>query len=67
MADLVKTIVSHEEVRRIMIVPNAEEGNTYSTLRNLLRNVDDEEKHVTMFAMMPMEEATLSNKYWVIR
>lgn len=55
MADLLKTIVSHEEVRRIMIVPNAEEGNTYSTLRNLLRNVDDEEKHVTMFAMMPME------------
>ena len=55
LLDFLKIVLSHKEVRRIMIVPNAEEGNIYGTLRNALRDVDDEEKHITMFAMQPME------------
>lgn len=55
LLDFLRIVLSHKEVRRIMIVPNAEEGNIYGTLRNALRDVDDEEKHITMFAMQPME------------
>lgn len=53
--DFLKIVLSHKEVSRIMIVPNAEDGNIYNLLRNALRDVDDEEKHVTLFAMQPME------------
>ncbi len=55
LLDFLRIVLSHKEVRRIMIVPNAEDGNIYGTLRNALRDVDDEEKHITMFAMQPME------------
>ena len=55
MLDFLKIVLSHKEVSRIMIVPNAEDGNIYNLLRNALRDVDDEEKHVTLFAMKPME------------
>lgn len=55
MLDFLKIVLSHKEVSRIMIVPNAEDGNIYNLLRYALRDVDDEEKHVTLFAMQPME------------
>lgn len=55
MLDFLKIVLSHKEVSRIMIIPNAEDGNIYNLLRNALRDVDDEEKHVTLFAMQPME------------
>lgn len=55
MLDFLKIVLSHKEVSRIMIVPNAEDGNIYNLLRNALRDVDGEEKHVTLFAMQPME------------
>lgn len=53
--DIVNTLLNHGEVRRVMIVPNAEDGSLYGTLRSTLRNVDDEQKRVTLFAMQPME------------
>ncbi|WP_277265579.1 DUF6621 family protein [Prevotella corporis] len=55
MLDFLKIVLSHKEVSRIMIIPNAEDGNIYNLLRNALRDIDDEEKHVTLFAMQPME------------
>ena len=30
-------------------------ANIYGVIRNTLKDVDDEQKHITMFAMMPME------------
>ena len=41
MLDFLKIVLSHKEVSRIMIVPNAEDGNIYNLLRNALRDVDD--------------------------
>ena len=55
LLDLLKTILNHEEVKRIMIVPNAEDNHLMSTLRSTLRDVDDELKHITLFAMQPLE------------
>ena len=54
ITDLIHTICEHEEVRRLMIIPNGEEGDIYDKVRHALRNVD-EEKHITVFAMQPMQ------------
>lgn len=51
--DLINTTCSHEEVKRIMLIPNVEEGDLYDHIIHALRNVD-EDKHVTVFAMQPM-------------
>ena len=55
MLDLLKTLCNHEEVKRIMIVPNAEDASLLSSIRSTLRDVDDELKHITLFAMQPIE------------
>ena len=55
LLDILHIALSHDEVHRIMIVPNAEDSNIYSVIRNTLKDVDDEQKRITMFAMMPME------------
>lgn len=52
--DLVKTVLTHKEVKRLIIVPNAIEGDLYDTLRSTLHNVDDDEKRVTLLTMQPM-------------
>lgn len=51
--DIVSTVCNHKDVRRVMIVPNAERPGFYDALRHTLRDVDDE-KRVTVFAMQPM-------------
>ena len=55
LGDVLRIALSHDEVHRIMLVPNAEEGNICSVIRNTVKDVDDEHKHITLFAMMPME------------
>ena len=55
LLDLLKTVLNHGEVKRIMIVPNVEDCHLMSTLRSTLRDVDDELKHITLFAMQPLE------------
>ena len=55
LLDLLKTLCNHEEVKRIMIVPNAEDASLLSSIRSTLRDVDDELKHITLFAMQPIE------------
>ena len=55
LLDLLKTVLNHEEIKRIMLVPNAEDSHLMSTLRSTLCNVDDELKHITLFTMQPLE------------
>ena len=55
LLDLLKTVLSHEEIKRIMLIPNAEDSHLISTLRSTLRDADDELKHITLFAMQPLE------------
>lgn len=55
LLDVLKIALNHNDVHRIMIVPNAEDSNVYDVIRNTVKDADDEEKHITMFAMMPME------------
>ena len=54
MIDLINTIKEHKEVKRVMIIPHAEQGDIYDKVRHALRNID-EDKRVTVFAMQPMQ------------
>ena len=53
--DVLKTILQHEEVKKVMIIPDSEKSDIYSRIRSLLRNVEDDNKRITMFAMQPVE------------
>lgn len=53
--DVLKIVVNHKDVHRVMAVPNAEHPALWDALRHALRDVDDEEKRITLFAMQPME------------
>ena len=53
MLEILQIAVSQPEVKRIMVVPNAEDGDLYARMRRALANCGDE-KVVTLFAMQPM-------------
>ena len=53
LRDVLSTMLAVEDVRRIMVVPNAEREGVYDGLRHQLRDVP-EGKTVTLFAMQPM-------------
>lgn len=53
--DVFKTVVNHKDVHRVMVVPNAEHAPLWDALRHAMRDIDDEEKRVTLFAMQPLD------------
>lgn len=53
LVDLSQLVLSQKDVRRVMIIPNTEDGDAYGRLCVALRQADDE-KRITMFAMQPM-------------
>ena len=52
--DIVGAACIQPNVKRVMIIPDSEDGVTYEQLRGALRHVDDDGKRITMFAMQPM-------------
>ena len=52
--DTVAMVCAQKEVKRVMIIPDAENRALYADLRHTLQRVDDE-KCITVFAMQPME------------
>ena len=54
MVELLQAVLAQEPVKRIMVIPNADTSELYDELRHVLKNVDDEQKRVTLFAMQPM-------------
>lgn len=54
LSDLLQMLTTHEEVHRIMIIPNAEDTVTYNEVKKMLEKVDDDEKRITIFTMQPM-------------
>lgn len=52
--DALSLIAAQKQVKRLMVIPNAEDGYIYNKVREALRRVDDEEMRVTVFAMQPM-------------
>ncbi len=53
ITDIVQTVMGHKEVRRLMIIPNGEQGDLYDQLARVLRSASDEQR-ITLFAMQPM-------------
>ncbi len=51
--DTISLILEHDEVKRLMVIPNGEEGSIYDDIARSLRNAP-EDKHITLFAMQPM-------------
>ena len=52
--EVLELVTAQKEVKRVMVIPNLEEETIYSKVREALRQVDDEEKRVTLFAMQPL-------------
>lgn len=50
--DVLQLICQQKEVRRLMVVPDAEQ--LYNKVRDVLQRADDPDRHVTIFAMQPM-------------
>lgn len=51
--DTINMVLGHKEVKRLMIIPNGEQGTIYEEVASALRDAD-EDKHITVFAMQPM-------------
>ena len=54
LIEALSLISQQKEVRRMMVIPNAEDPIIYNKVREALRHVDDEEKRITVFSMQPM-------------
>jgi hypothetical protein len=50
--DILRVIGTQKEVKRIMVVPDAE--HIYNKVKDVLQRIDDEEKRITVFTMQPM-------------
>ena len=53
LLDVLSTMLSVPDVKRIMVIPNAEREGVYDRVRHILRQVP-EGKTVTVFAMQPL-------------
>ena len=52
--DVVQTVCTQPEVKRVMVVPNAENTELYEALRRQMHRLDDDSKRVTVFSMQPL-------------
>ena len=52
--EALRLMAAQKEVRRLMVIPNAEDDYIYNTVREALRQADDDDKRITVFAMQPM-------------
>ena len=53
--DALQLISAQKEVKRIMVIPNAEDVHIYNKVRETLNRIeDDDNKRITVFAMQPM-------------
>lgn len=53
-SDALQLITSQKEVKRVMVIPNAEDAIIYNKVRETLNRLDDDDKRITLFAMQPM-------------
>ena len=51
--EALQLVTAQKEVKRVMVIPNAEDATIYNKVRATLNRVDDDEKRITVFAMEP--------------
>ena len=54
LTEALRLVTAQKEVKRVMVIPNAEDPYIYNKVREALNRVDDDEKRITVFAMEPM-------------
>lgn len=54
--DALQLIIGQKEVKRVMVIPDAENAYIYNKVRETLNRLDDDDdpKRITVFAMQPM-------------
>ena len=52
--DVLRTVCAQADVRRIMIIPNAEKEGMLDDIRHTLHYLDDDSKRITVFSMQPI-------------
>ena len=53
LTEALRLVTAQKEVKRVMVIPNAEDAYIYNKVREALKHVDDEDKRITVFAMAP--------------
>ena len=53
--DVLAMVCAQKDVKRVMVIPDAENEALYDDICMTLRRVNDESKRVTVFAMQPMK------------
>lgn len=53
MLDVLRNLLGHSEVKRIMLIPDETNGELTETLRSTLRDANDEQR-ITLLAMQPL-------------
>ena len=51
--EVLELVLAQKDVKRLMVIPNAEDASIYNNVRETLRKADDDEKRVTVFTMQP--------------
>ena len=51
--EVLELVLAQKDVKRLMVIPNAEDASIYNNVREALRKADDDEKRVTVFTMQP--------------
>ncbi len=52
--DLLHTVSHEAGVNRVMVVADTDDAEVLSEIKRILKDVDDEEKHITVFGMQPL-------------
>lgn len=52
--DALQMITAQKEVKRVMVIPNAEDDYIYNKVRETLNHLDDTDKRIMVYAMQPM-------------
>ncbi|HCN53427.1 MAG TPA: hypothetical protein DIS88_06365 [Prevotella sp.] len=53
--DILNTVVAQKDVRRVMVIPNADKEEIYDQIRDALHYLEDDTKRITVFSMQPMQ------------
>lgn len=54
LIDIITTVCQEKEVRRVMVITDADNADGYNRLREALHHIDDDTKRITVFAMQPL-------------
>ena len=51
--EVLELTLTQKNIKRLMVIPNAEDAAIYNNVRDTLRRADDEDKRITVFTMQP--------------